>query len=174
MSAALPEAQPLRILPIPESSPPALHLVPPAETTLPGPSRFVQGSLAVDFRQVEQDPYFGPQAAATTDLPAAHAWVTSMSQAILEATTGARSASQLIRWMTPEVYAMVSRRAGVAARRGIQPGRRAVVRSVHLCEPADGVLEACAVVLDRGRVRAMALRLSGVDRRWLVTALQLG
>nr|WP_162529402.1 Rv3235 family protein [Segeticoccus rhizosphaerae] len=48
------------------------------------------------------------------------------------------------------------------------------MRSVHLCQPVDGVVEACAVVLDGGRVRAMALRMSGVDHRWLVTALQLG
>lgn len=182
MSAALPEVMPqdlpastpLRILPIPESGPPALSVVPSPDPTTSRTPSFVQGSLAVDFGQSDQDPFFGPQATSTADLPESRAWVTSMSQAIIEAMAGTRSTAQLVRWMTPEVYAMVVRRAAVATRRGIRPGRRAMVRSVHLCEPADGVLEACAVIVDRGRVRAMALRLTGVDRRWLVTALQLG
>ncbi|MFC6714722.1 Rv3235 family protein [Branchiibius cervicis] len=46
--------------------------------------------------------------------------------------------------------------------------------SDHACEPADGVAEVCLVVQHEGRVRAVAARLSGVDGRWLVTALQIG
>ena len=52
--------------------------------------------------------------------------------------------------------------------------RQAIVRRVLLCEPADGVVEACAVVLDNGRVRALAMRLTGIDRRWVISALQVG
>jgi aerobic-type carbon monoxide dehydrogenase small subunit (CoxS/CutS family) len=48
------------------------------------------------------------------------------------------------------------------------------VRSVRLCEPGDGVAEACAVVIDGARVRALAMRLVGLDGRWLVEALQVG
>jgi hypothetical protein len=36
------------------------------------------------------------------------------------------------------------------------------------------VIEACAVVVDNGRVRALAMRLSCVDRRWVVSDLQVG
>ena len=57
---------------------------------------------------------------------------------------------------------------------GTPATRRAVVRSVRVCEPADGVAEACAVVLDGGRVRALAMRLVGMDGRWRIEALQVG
>jgi hypothetical protein len=52
--------------------------------------------------------------------------------------------------------------------------RRAVVRGVRVCEPADGVAETCAVVVDGARVRALAMRLVGVDGRWRIEALQVG
>ena len=58
--------------------------------------------------------------------------------------------------------------------RGVPAGRRAVVRSVRVCEPADGVAEASAVVVDGGRVRAVAFRMVGLDGRWRVEALQVG
>jgi hypothetical protein len=49
-----------------------------------------------------------------------------------------------------------------------------VVRSMRLCRPADGVVEASAVVVDRGRVRAVALRLEEFGGRWRVCALEIG
>jgi hypothetical protein len=52
--------------------------------------------------------------------------------------------------------------------------RRALVRRVRICQPGDGIVEACAVVVDNGRVRAIALRMTGIDRRWVVSALQVG
>jgi len=78
-----------------------------------------------------------------------------------------------MRWTTPEVYSAVARRNAVSGRRAIV-ARRAVVRRVRTCEPADGVVEACAVVVDNGRVRALAMRLTGVDGRWVVSELQVG
>ncbi len=169
--AAVPDTGPVRFRPIPRSTPRRLRSVPSLEPT---PQEFVQGTLAVDFQHQGEDPVFGPQATATLDLPEPRPWVTRLAQAIIETTAGVRPPAQLLRWLTPELYAMVSRRGAVAARRGAAHGRRAVVRSVHLCEPADGVVEASVVVLDGPRVRAMALRMSGVDHRWLVTALHLG
>uniref|UniRef100_UPI00262EF298 Rv3235 family protein n=1 Tax=uncultured Pseudokineococcus sp. TaxID=1642928 RepID=UPI00262EF298 len=52
--------------------------------------------------------------------------------------------------------------------------RAAVVRRVRITHPADGVVEAAAVVMDTDRVRAVALRLEGWDTRWRLTALELG
>jgi hypothetical protein len=45
---------------------------------------------------------------------------------------------------------------------------------VRVCEPADGVAEAAAVVHGPQRTRAVALRLEGMDGRWRVTAFQAG
>ena len=60
-------------------------------------------------------------------------------------------------------------------RRGAAPStRQAVVRGVRVCLPADGVAEASAVVIDADRVRAVAVRLEGLDGRWRATALEVG
>ena len=60
---------------------------------------------------------------------------------------------------------------GTGAQAG--PDNRASVRSVHVCEPTDGVAELAAVVRRGSRMAAIALRLEGVDGRWQCTALQL-
>jgi hypothetical protein len=94
----------------------------------------------------------------------------------VEVTTGLRPTSQLLRWTSDEVQSMLARRA-ILGRRAAQQGRRprrSVVRSTHVCIPRDGVAEVSAVVDDGRRVRAVALRLEGLDGRWRVTALQLG
>jgi len=60
-----------------------------------------------------------------------------------------------------------------------RPARRAwaqpaVVRSVRVCEPADGVAELSAVVQAGARFRAIAARLEGLDGRWRCVRLQIG
>jgi hypothetical protein len=147
---------------------------------LPDLSPFIQGTLAISFQadyDAVADPqdqrYFGPQRSFSGDLPDPEEWVTSMAQALIEVMSGARPAPQVIRWTTPEVYAAVARRHAVSGRRAVVT-RQAIVRRVRICEPVDGVVEACAVVVDNGRVRALAMRLIGVDGRWVVSALQVG
>ena len=73
--------------------------------------------------------------------------------------------------------------SSAACGRGSRAGRRRTstgaahrtrVLRVHLCEPADDIVEASVVLVDGGRVRALALRLAGRDHRWVVQALQVG
>ncbi len=133
-----------------------------------------QETLSLDFRLCD-DEDFGRQQTRSSQLPAAHPFVAKLSQAIVEVVSGQRPAPQLIRHTSPTVYAVVARRAMVSARRRqAEPRRPAVVRRVRVCEPADGIVEACAVVVSHGRVRALAIRLEGLDGRWLVTALTIG
>jgi hypothetical protein len=172
----------LSVRPIPDLSPPIVDSRAAGfqNSSFQNPSPFIQGTLAIDLSgryDPVQDPedreYFGPQRALSRDLPEPRAWVTHMAQALVEVMSGARPAPQVIRWTTPEVYAVVARRNAASGRRaGV--ARRALVRRVRICEPADGVVEACAVVVDNGRVRALAMRLTGVDRRWVVSELQVG
>ena len=167
----------LRVRPIPDLSPPVID----SRTAMfQDPSPFIQGTLAIDFRgdyDRARDPegpeYFGPQRALSRDLPEPEAWVRHIAQALVEVMSGARPAPQVIRWTTPEVYSVVARRNAVSGRRTVV-ARRALVRQVRICEPVDGVVKACAVVVDNGRVRALAMRLTGVDRRWVVSELQVG
>lgn len=164
----------LRVLPAPVTDPAAEGQDWGEEVAPRSATRYVQGCLAVDFRGEAVDAFFGPQATSTPDLPAAVPWGRRMIQAMLEAYEGVRSPDQLSRWVVPEIRQRAHRRGLLARRRGRGTGRPPVVRSVHPCFPADGVCEIAAVVWVDGRVRALAMRMSGVDGRWLVTAWELG
>lgn len=140
---------------------------------------YVQDALAVDFACATDEQVFGPQPTPRSDLPEPRAWAARMAHALLEVMTGARPAPQVVRWTTPEVYAVVARRGALVARRaatgrGARERHRLAVRAVRVCEPVDGVVEASVVVQHGPRVRAVALRLEGQDGRWRVSALQVG
>lgn len=110
-------------------------------------------------------------------LAAPRPWADRLVQAVVEVLDGDRPAAQLARWTTAGVYYDLQRTATRAARERAVFGRRPaadVVRSVHVSEPAAGVAEVCALVERGRRVRALALRLEGLDGRWQCTALRLG
>lgn len=179
-----PALSPLRVVPTHQSRPPALPLdVALARAAAATTSTdYVQDALAVDFSRASDRQVFGPQSTPRADLPEPRDWAARIGQALVEVMTGSRPAPQVLRWTTPEVYAVVARRGALAARRAgagrltdRSPVRhRVAVRRVLVCEPADGVAEASVVVVDGGRVRALAMRLTGQDGRWRVEALQVG
>lgn len=174
MSASPGRLTPLRIVPAPRTRPPVISEL---DCWVPDDSRaslYVQDALAVDFDSMTDEQLFGERPTRRDDLPDPRPWAGHIAQALVEVMAGARPAPQVLRWTTPEVYAAVARRAAVSARRGAGSTRRTVVRGVRVCEPADGVAEASAVVVDGGRVRALAFRLVGIDGRWRVEALQIG
>jgi hypothetical protein len=170
----MPDLTPLRALPIPDTEPspepyagrvhalarPQLTL---ALATVTAPSQVRYGVPG----------QFGPRPTATGDLPDPSAWARRMAQAVVEVLSGVRPMAQLVRWTSLEVYAGLQSRCAPTTP-APAPGRRAVVRTVRVCLPADGVVEASAVVVARGRVQAVALRLEGLDGRWRMTALELG
>jgi hypothetical protein len=179
MTAVLPEAgmsgrNALRAMPIPDTEP-----SPDREPYAARLPRMRQPTLALALVTTPDDTVdelsfesFGPQPTPRDELPDPQAWARRTVQAVVEVLSGVRPLAQLARWTSPDVYAALQRRRAGAAQP--RPGRRPVVRSVHVCEPADGVAEACAVVIGQGRARAVALRLEGLDGRWLVTALEIG
>ena len=93
--------------------------------------------------------------------------------AIIEAATGRRTAGQLSEYTTPGVHAGLTRDAGRISRLG-SPSRPASLHSMHVAEPADGVVEAAAIVRVGPRYRAIAFRLEGMDGRWRCVRLQIG
>ena len=122
------------------------------------------------------DADFGRRATPREQLPEPRGWAARLVQALVEVQAGDRPVSQLVRWTNEEVYATVARRVRLCGSAGGQrrSGARAVVRSVHVCEPVDGVAEACALVQRGARATAVALRMEGVDGRWQCTALEIG
>ncbi len=143
---------------------------------------YVQEALAVDFSDEEDGDALlvGPQPTDRAQLPDPHPRATHLAQAVVEVLSGTRTPVQLLRWTSPEVYAVLARRALLAQRRaresGASAGRRrpVVVRRVLVCEPRDGIAEVTVVVVDGGRVRALAMRLAGYDGDWRIVVLQLG
>lgn len=110
----------------------------------------------------------GVRMTMTADLPPASATGAALARALLEVLTGDRPIEQLRAHCAPEVFAGLEDAPML--------GRRGTVRllSTWVCEPADGAVELSAVFRCAERVRAMAMRLQGVDGRWRITALHLG
>lgn len=65
------------------------------------------------------------------------------------------------------MYAHLQRRAGLLS-------GNPRVRKSHICIPTDGVVEASITFSLRERIRAVALRLEGLDGRWLTTSFIVG
>lgn len=156
---------------IPDTAPPR---IPADEAWSFETAPYTQEALALDFFPAVEDD-FARQPTRSSNLPEPEPFTAKIAQAIVEVISGQRPATQLIRHTSPTVYSVLARRALVSSRRAVSgPRRAAVVRRVRVCEPADGVVEACAVVVAHGRVRALALRLEGLDGRWLVTQVAVG
>lgn len=93
----------------------------------------------------------------------------ALVRVLLEVLGGERPSRHLSSATSLQVLESVERRC----RAGRRTWARSL-RSVRVSEVVPGVAEVTAVV-DRGaRCEAMALRLEGLDGRWMVTALELG
>jgi len=110
----------------------------------------------------------------TAQLPSASAWAARLAMAMLEVAGGARPAPQIMRYCSAAVYESLVRRQSRAVVAGGAGRHPITVRRVRICEVRDGVVEAAVLVVDRHRIRPMALRLDGLDGRWIVTALEIG
>jgi len=176
-AAPPPDRRPhLRVLPIPATDPAPLS---PEELAMalsaPARSRpsYRQEALSVSFDQ-EGDALFRPQPTPASRLPEPSLWAEQALRLLLEVMDGLRPARQLSRWVDHGIAERVARRGIVARRRGgryPQPGR---VCSVHLSTPRDDACEVAALVVHAGRYRAVALRMTGMDGRWVLTALEVG
>jgi hypothetical protein len=117
------------------------------------------------------EPPVEPPPAAAAGLPAVKAWAETVAMAVAQILAGERTAGQFRHWAMPEVFDALSRRAALAAQ---APRRRAMLRAVHVCCPAEGVAEVCTVVHGLARPKALAFRLEARRSRWVCTALDLG
>lgn len=102
--------------------------------------------------------------------------VRMLVQALCEVLSGTRPAVQLTAAVSPSVLAALRSSAGAGPWRspdgGVGP--RPAVRSVHVRETSDGVLDICAVVRRGRRHHALALRMRRRRTRWETTTVQVG
>ncbi|MGH3486613.1 MAG: Rv3235 family protein [Actinopolymorphaceae bacterium] len=143
----------------------------------PGVGRHLRVVEGTGSKRPSEDPFFAPQPTPRGALPDPTSWCGRFVQALVEVLTGDRPSAQLLRWTNERVYADVVTRVralGGAPLTGRGSRGRVHVRSVHVCEPRDGVAEAAIHVKHGGRSRAVAVRVEGLDGRWRCTALNLG
>ncbi|WP_240684902.1 Rv3235 family protein [Arthrobacter nitrophenolicus] len=103
-------------------------------------------------------------------------------QAAMEVLAGIRPIHQLARRLDPRCLGNLQHRASLIRREITRTGnpalarlhRNSIVRSVRVCEVAEGVFEASAVVVDDVRARAVAVRLERSKQVWRVTELVIG
>ncbi|NHC43723.1 Rv3235 family protein [Motilibacter aurantiacus] len=145
----------------------ALALAFPLPTGLPATPDVPRLRLVTD----EEDG-FGRRPTGRAELPEPREWAARLVQAVVEVLGGERPPAQLLRWTSEEVYARV-RSSAAPPRRAAATRARAHVRSVHVCEPEDGVAEVAAVIVRSGRAQALALRMEGLDGRWQCTTLDV-
>jgi Family of unknown function (DUF6459) len=153
-----------------------------------------QGALALSFslpsglpvipevppRLALVDDDFGPVRTPTRSLPPVTAWSARLATAIAEVLDGQRPASQLIRWVSSDVDAGLRAWARAKALHPslaavtwgpdrLPSGRRRArrVRSLRWTSPSDGVAEIAAVIEGDPRPLVVALRLEGLDGRWV-------
>jgi len=131
------------------------------------------------YRHTQQiQEMFAPQPTAATQLPDPTPLVGTLAGAVLEVIAGVRDVEQLARWFTEEPYLNLVMRANLAARARSARGETArqpaySLRRVMCFFPADGVVEATAIVVGPLRTRAIPMRLEGYDRRWRATSIAI-
>ena len=140
-----------------------LRLVGPHDRPLPfAPSR---------RRLTDPRDLFAVQATGRGQLPDPRWFGRRLLIAVLEAIGGRRSPQQLAPHFSQAVLAGLLADRDRPRRGWTQP---ATLRSMRVCEPADGVAEISAVIQTGSRFRAVAVRLEGLDGRWCCVRLQLG
>lgn len=160
-----------RVRMVPDLAPAAVPVAPPpvAPTTL---GRRVQVLRAAD-RTVVVDAADEERGPVPTADPAL--LTRRVGLACVEVTLGRRPVAQLARWLAPGVLEQVRVRAALAARAGARPATHAPrARRVRACAVDEHTVEACLVVDDGTRVRAVALRLESHRGSWQVTTLEIG
>lgn len=135
-------------------------------------------AAAIEEDRREAARFWGIQSTRSAQLPDPRPLLGNLTQSVLEVLAGTRELDQLMRWLTQDVYETLLKRVLLSARARVAKGERpqrpriSVLRTI-VAEPSDGVVEAVVIVETPIRVRAIAIRLEGLDRRWRASAISV-
>lgn len=135
-------------------------------TTVPAPR--LLGPTARSLRTADD---FARQPTPMWQLPDPKQATARIAQVLLDVMNGQRPVAQLNHLTTTSVRTQV---LNSVARLTRDQRHRCVVSSLRVTTPGPSVVEASVVLRNAGRSRAMALRLEGLDGRWICTAMRLG
>jgi len=106
----------------------------------------------------------------STGLPEPKAWTKQLVTGFAEVLIGERPLFQLMRWVSFEVYLEIDR--NIKQRDSKNKQRiRPLIRSVHIDQTSENVVEAIAVIQKGNRGRGMGIRLEAEVDRWRCTEL---
>jgi hypothetical protein len=130
------------------------------------------------FRHIENMEAFGFQPTSTSELPDPSEFAIKLVGGIIECVHGLREPIQFTRYVTEDVYKALSHQAHRLAVAQSQKKKkkarpRFTMGNVVVNNPRDGIVEAAVVVHGPARVRAVALRLEGIDQRWKATSFSM-
>jgi hypothetical protein len=164
-------ARPMTVRPAPRREPPFDDEIPPRHLYAVGP---LDQQLPFE-PAARRDRATAARPAPRTNLPDPARWGRRLLIGIIETAGGRRPLQQLSALLSQSVaQGLGADFERAAQRRRPHWTHAATVRSVRVCEPAEGVAELSATVQAGPRVRAVALRLESHDGRWRCTRLQLG
>ena len=124
----------------------------------------------------QSEDYFGPQYNKTSELPNPDASLRALATGVVEVIGGARQIGQLSRYLTDDVYQRLARRAILAREQREELGQKAhfqnfSVQNMITSSPRDGVIESVVLLKSPRRVRAVTIRLEGINSRWRATSV---
>ncbi|NBR64696.1 MAG: 3-hydroxyacyl-CoA dehydrogenase [Micrococcales bacterium] len=124
----------------------------------------------------DSDEYFGAPLVTCTDLGDPIPVLAFLAQAVIETLAGIRDVEQSARWLTDGVYQQLKQKALAATRVRSQSQIRELrpnlaIGKISSFSPAEGVIEGVVIVHNRGRARAVAIRLEGYNNRWRAKSL---
>lgn len=133
------------------------------------------------FRNISANEQFAPQVSRRSELPDPEDFVRNFTHRAVEVMTGSRDISQIARWVSEDVYKSMKAQVNGRIRKTslVSPDAKPQaaltfsLSNVRVSEPREGIVEACVLVTGGKRVRAAALRLEGLDRRWRTTSFTL-
>jgi len=125
-------------------------------------------------RLLRPDRDFDRRPTPVWELPDPKTATARIAQILIDVMLGQRPVSQLNSVTNATVRANVVRAVAALPPSTLTTRVRLQVASVRVTIPGPGIVEASAVIRGTNRSRAMALRLEGLDGRWLCTALRVG
>lgn len=107
---------------------------------------------------------------SSNGLPEPKAWTKQLVTGIAEVLIGERPIFQLMRWVSFDVYLEIDK--NIKQRDSKNKQRiRPLIRSVHIDQTSENVVQAIAVIQKGKRGRGIGIRLEAEDDRWRCTEL---
>lgn len=148
----------------------------PTEDAKPGEQT---GNKQVKIKNlIQAEEFFGPQYNKTSELPNPEASLRALATGVVEVIAGSRQIDQLARLLTDEVYQRLARRAALARENRQALGQKThhqnfSVQNLMSTSPRDGVIESVVLLNSQRRVRAVTIRLEGINNRWRATSVSV-